>query len=265
MEVAIATEATAKTAMLPDGTLKKALAKANQTKAEAAETEPQYPQSLIQGGHRFDYSKLELPDALKLKSAAESIRGRESRSLIADGKEFIRIKDLLDHGQFTAWFHGEDLRYNLKMKDRAMSVARLVEKRSKHLEALPVSILYDLAAKSLPDDVKDRVSAEADRLGRTPDPHWVRQQIDAAKSKKSAKAASAKKDVVASDPKGVQPSDDLQEVELRGQKTRDAVSMLTDALGDDFPKFVDLFDGVDFMEFKDTLHHARAKFTKEAA
>jgi len=162
--------------------------------------EAQYPRSLLIGFSEFDYSQMKLSDAHKLHDAAVCIRGRESRSLIEDGRDFIRIKDLLPHGDWTNWIDREGLCYNVKSVQRAMSVARLCEGRSKHLEGLPATCLYDLAPKSVPDAVKDAVSAEADRLGKTPDTQWVWQQIHAAEAereaKKSPKAQAAASDAV---------------------------------------------------------------------
>jgi hypothetical protein len=167
---------------------------------EKAPVEAEFPQSLLQGFSRFDYSQLKPRDAEKLHTAAVRIRGRESKSMIEDGRDFIRIKDLLPHGNWNDWIAGEQLTYNMKMAQRAMSVARLCEGRSRHLEALPVSCLYDLAAKSIPDAVKDAVSAEAEKLGRTPHPQWVWKQISAAKAerevKKPPKAEAANADTV---------------------------------------------------------------------
>jgi hypothetical protein len=145
--------------------------------------EHECPQSLLQGVSRFDYSQLKSVDAKELHAAAVRIRGRSSKSLVEDGRDFIRIKDLLPHGDWTGWMAGEEIPYNMKMVQRAMSVARLCDGRSKHLEALAVSVRYDLAAKSVPDAVKDRVSDEADKLGNAPDAQWVWKQIYDAKAK----------------------------------------------------------------------------------
>lgn len=230
---------------------------------QEVQAEPEFPRSLLTGLSEFPYKAMSRSDANKLHDVAVRIRGRESKSLIEDGRDFIRIKDLLDHGQFTDWLNREDLPYNKKSAQRAMSVARMCDGRSKHLEALPVSVLYDLAAKSIPDAVKDAVSAEADKLGRAPHAQWVWKQISAAeadrKAKKPAKAETAKANAVAAEVEPVQQSDDLQEAEVRGQKTRDAVAMLVSALGDDLPKFVELMKAVNFMEFRDALDEAVAQ------
>lgn len=225
---------------------------------QEVQAEPEFPRSLLTGLSEFPYKAMSFRDANELHDVAVRIRGRQSKSLIEDGRDFIRIKGLLDHGQFTDWLDREDLPYNQKSAQRAMSVARMCDGRSKHLEALPISVLYDLAAKSIPDAVKDAVSAEADKLERAPHAQWVSKQISAAKAEREAKAETAKANAVTAEVETVQHSDDLQETVIRGQKTRDAVAMLVSALGDDFPKFVELMKEASFLQFRDALNEALA-------
>jgi hypothetical protein len=265
METAIneAPKAPAKAKTYPNQ--KQAKATAKQAHKEAL-AEPEFPRSLLQGFSRFDYSQLKPRDAEKLHTAAVRIRGRESKSMIEDGRDFIRIKDLLPHGNWNGWIAGEQLTYNMKMVQRAMSVARLCDGRSKHLEALPVSCLYDLAAKSIPDAVKDAVSAEADRLGRTPEPQWVWKQISAAKAereaKKAPKAEAAKADAVQSatlGPNGLVFNDPEVEAKAKSRELAkvNAVALIVGKLSaDDARKLAEYAEEAGWTDLADRLADA---------
>lgn len=140
-----------------------------------------------------------------------------------------------------------------------MAVAKSFGDDYQHVDYLPATIVYPLAKTDAFAKVRKQVIAAA-KASKPMTDDQVKQAMAKAKPKKLAIVGG--KDMAKSD---AEPTDDMQEVELRGQKMHDAVALLVEKLEDDFSRFVDLIDGVNFMEFKDALHHARAEAVKSAA
>jgi len=105
----------------------------------------------------FDYAGLTSSVALEVRSAAERIRVRMKRTaedIIAIGLDLIEVKGRLPHGRFLPWINTE-----FGMGERAarnfMSVAERYGSKSAIIADLPPTVLYELAAPSTSDAVRD--------------------------------------------------------------------------------------------------------------
>jgi hypothetical protein len=116
------------------------------------------PPSLGGAADRFDYGTLEVVSAGQARSAAERIRKRTWDSYIANGRDLIAIKALLDHGAFGTWLKAE-FGMSARTAQNLMNAAELVDGKSAIVSVLPVTAIYQLAAPSTPASVRDDVVA----------------------------------------------------------------------------------------------------------
>ena len=103
----------------------------------------------------FDYTTVSTEQALALRMAAERVRLRLKRTaedIIAIGQELIVVKADLNHGQFLGW-----LQLEFEMSESAalkfMHVAHRFESKSVIITDLPITILYQLSAPLLAEDI----------------------------------------------------------------------------------------------------------------
>lgn len=116
---------------------------------------------------RFDYSVLDGSIASDLRSSAFRIRrsGTKITETILDvGRELLKAKEALDHGQFKNWVEAE-IRIGLRTAQASMSAARMADAtgKSETIALLAPSTVYRISAKSTPTkvmiEVIDRAAA----------------------------------------------------------------------------------------------------------
>ncbi|WP_052817797.1 DUF3102 domain-containing protein [Agrobacterium sp. SUL3] len=112
----------------------------------------------------FDYAGLTSSVALEVRSAAERIRVRMKRTaedIIAIGLDLIEVKGRLPHGSFLPWISSE-----FGMTDRTaarfMQVAASYGSKFDIVSNLTPTVLYELAAPSTPETVRDMIEQKAE-------------------------------------------------------------------------------------------------------
>lgn len=106
---------------------------------------------------RFDYTTLPADIRAEASAAADEIRRRMRGAIIEAGTALIPIKDRLPHGQFGKWL-GAEFGMTERTAQNYMSAASLALK-CETVSVLKPRTLYQLAAPSIPDQVRDDVIA----------------------------------------------------------------------------------------------------------
>ena len=133
------------------------------------------PMSVVEN---FDYLVLPPDTAEQLRKQAARIRGNITVSVIEIGRELLKAKELLDHGQFIAWVESE-VGIMARSAQRYIGAAELCNKNDT-VSLLPPTTIYLLAAKSTPKEVVNEVIAKA-AAGEILPRHVVSEKIDKAK------------------------------------------------------------------------------------
>lgn len=115
----------------------------------------------------FDYAQIDEAVRDEVQAAARSIHQLERgvmTGLIAIGKRLIEVKDMLDHGQFTAWVEGE-FGMQSRMAQNMMNVAREYGDAQKRniISFFNPTVAYLLSAPSTPDEARTEVEQAAAR------------------------------------------------------------------------------------------------------
>ncbi|WP_116654437.1 DUF3102 domain-containing protein [Pelagibacterium sediminicola] len=112
----------------------------------------------------FDYANMPVETATEVRAAAERIRVRMKRTaedIIAIGLDLIEVKSRLSHGAFLPWIEAE-----FGMTDRTaarfMQVAEVYGNKFDIMSNLTPTVLYELAAPSTPEPVRQIVEAKAE-------------------------------------------------------------------------------------------------------
>lgn len=111
----------------------------------------------------FNYGDLEPEQANETRAAAERIRLLQHRTvedIISIGAELAQQKKVLPHGSFEGWIKAE-FGMALRTARRLMDVGRVYHGKSANLADLGPSVLYELAAPSTPQAVRDAVEDKA--------------------------------------------------------------------------------------------------------
>lgn len=232
----------------------------NNPKAKA-EAKKALDGEILQG---FSYDQLDPAVRTKVRKTAQAIHAnlrRMEKDFVDNGRKLLAVKDDLGHGHFGPWLLTE-FHWSVRTAQNYMAVAERLADDYQHVAYLPSQTIYALAAKNTPEKIVAKVidAAKADK-------HMTAEQVEAAiaRAKPTMKLALAASNTPAKAGDDGQPSEEMQEADIRGQKMHDAVALLVEKLEDDFSRFVDLMDGVNFLEFKDALFHARAEAMKAAA
>ena len=103
---------------------------------------------------RFDYTPLAAEVAQRVQKAANRIRVLAQRTLkhvVAVGKELLRVKKELPHGQFSTWLRAE-FDWTERTARRFMAVAQCFRNSTDQMSVLQVdrTAAYLLAAPSVP-------------------------------------------------------------------------------------------------------------------
>lgn len=156
----------------------------------------------------FDYAGIPAETVTEVRAAAERIRVRMKRTaedIIAIGLDLIAVKEKLSHGAFLPWIETE-----FGMSENAarnfMRVATRYGSKSANIADLTPSVLYELAAPSTPEPVRQIVEQKAEagesvsveevkqlkREMADKDAAAKRAEREAEKAKREAEAAQAK-------------------------------------------------------------------------
>ncbi len=107
----------------------------------------------------FSYAALPREDEAVVREAAERIKLRLRRTaedIIEIGKDLIAVKERLPHGQFLPWLR-EEFDMSEHTARRFMGVAREYGDKTRIVRDLEPTALYELAAPSTPQAVRDQV------------------------------------------------------------------------------------------------------------
>lgn len=112
----------------------------------------------------FDYAGISTEAATEARAAAERIRVRMKRTaedIIAIGLDLVAVKERLPHGAFLPWIEAE-FGMSQQSASRFMAVANTYGGKLPNLSNLPPSVLYELAAPSTPESVRQIVEQKAE-------------------------------------------------------------------------------------------------------
>jgi hypothetical protein len=108
----------------------------------------------------FNYDALPPDVAEMAKEAAKNIKETVKKASIEIGNELRRVKESLNHGQFTAWVEVE-FGMSIRTAQRCMRIAEYTAKNDK-LALLRANALQVLAASTTPDAARDEVVRQLD-------------------------------------------------------------------------------------------------------
>lgn len=137
----------------------------------------------------FDYGAVPENIVGKLRDAANRIRNRSRAYLVETGRELRQWRDQLEPGQFHRWIE-EECKLEVRTAQLAMMCARyaddvLSERERENFSRLPIAVQYQLAAPSVPEEVRQQV-LEASAEGRPLKVSEVKQLVRAATRKMDA-------------------------------------------------------------------------------
>jgi hypothetical protein len=107
----------------------------------------------------FDCAELPEETANSLRESADAIRAIQRNAVVDVGKHLLRAKETLRHGAFSTWVEAE-IGITVRSAERYMRTAQFLAGKPDTMSLLPPSILYRLAAPSVPVEVlRDVVTA----------------------------------------------------------------------------------------------------------
>ncbi|MGC4107040.1 MAG: DUF3102 domain-containing protein [Thermomicrobiales bacterium] len=89
---------------------------------------------------------------------------KTGEQIIEMGRELIRVKGLLGHGQFGAWLEAE-FGWSWKTANNFMNVAEHFSGKFETVSNLPAKALYALASNNTPQIIRDEFIAKAEAGG----------------------------------------------------------------------------------------------------
>lgn len=104
----------------------------------------------------FDYGALAAEVATELRGTAERVRARFKRAtsdIIENGRDLLKVKDRLKHGEFTAWVESE-LGMSARNAQTMMRAAEVAAEESENFSLLQPTVALKLAAPSVPAEVR---------------------------------------------------------------------------------------------------------------
>lgn len=104
----------------------------------------------------FDYSQMDATAAHEAKAAVERYRERQKAYVLDTGRDLLAVKARLEHGLFLKWVQAE-MGMNARTAQRAMNAAEALGDKSDTVSYLPATVLYELAAPSTPEPVREAV------------------------------------------------------------------------------------------------------------
>lgn len=94
--------------------------------------------------------------AVQAREAATRIRGHQRTFAIEIGLELIRMKELLQHGQFISWIEAE-CNFTKRTANNIMQVAEIFSDKRETVSHLNTTTLYLLASPSTPASLREEV------------------------------------------------------------------------------------------------------------
>lgn len=112
----------------------------------------------------FDYGAVPADVAAEAREVAALVRQAHARTvetIIAMGRELLRVKGRLDHGQFGRWLDAE-FGAGARTAQNYMTAAERFAGKSETVSYLPTATVYQLAAPSTPERVRQEVVSLAE-------------------------------------------------------------------------------------------------------
>lgn len=109
----------------------------------------------------FDYASLDGTTRAFVQEKAQAIHARLKRTaedIIAIGRDLIEVKARLGHGEFIPWLRSE-FDMSIDSAQDFMRVARRFENKNWNFQHLTISVLYELASPSMPENVIEMVES----------------------------------------------------------------------------------------------------------
>src|SRR5690349_19163937 len=97
----------------------------------------------------FDYQQLTPELAERARTAATRVRDFMRASVVEVGRELLRVKEELEHGQFIAWVQSE-CHLGVRTAERLIRAAEFAAKYD-NLSYLPMDGLLAFASRSTPE------------------------------------------------------------------------------------------------------------------
>lgn len=132
---------------------------------------------------------VEPPSLSEIEKIAKRIKARNSTHAIETGRDLLKAKSLLPHGEFGPWLKA-NFEWTAKTAQNYMNAAKLAEK-SETVSFLKPAAVVALAAPSVPEAVKSEVIADI-AAGKKPTVKQVKAKIAAAKPAKVKPSMSSK-------------------------------------------------------------------------
>lgn len=107
----------------------------------------------------FSYAALSREDEAEVREAAERIKLRLRRTaedIVEIGRDLLAVKERLSHGQFLPWIEAEFAMHQTTA-NKFMHVAEIYGEKVSQVLSLPATALYELAAPSTPQSVREQV------------------------------------------------------------------------------------------------------------
>jgi hypothetical protein len=130
----------------------------------------------------FDYESVPAESRAELQTIVTRVRAGQRRHIeaVAEiGKDLLRAKELLGHGNFTSWLQAE-FRWAERTARNYMAVAEHFSGKTAIFADLDLGTAYALAAKSTPAAVRENVASRLD-AGERLTAEDIRADIDRAK------------------------------------------------------------------------------------
>jgi hypothetical protein len=137
----------------------------------------------------FDYSLLTEDFQGELIAVADRIKSRVRRQtadIIEIGRDLLTIKSEMEHGLFLKWVSAE-FRWSARTAQNYMAAAEWAGDKYETVSYLPPTLVYALADKRTPDEIKAEVRADLDAgkpvdvksvEGKIKDARWHRRTTD---------------------------------------------------------------------------------------
>ncbi|WP_177302991.1 DUF3102 domain-containing protein [Methylobacterium sp. 174MFSha1.1] len=214
----------------------------------------------------FDYTQLPEDVASEARQIASRVRYRIRTNIMDTGRDLLEMKQKLGHGAFGPWIAAE-----FRMTDRTaqnfMRAAEVFSSKPEIVSVLPPTTIYALAAKSTPDDIRADVIARFDE-GQPLDARVIgmrinearrakREEIDsAARTRERAKLSpekQAKLNKAEAKKQEAQDAERRRLCEEHERTAKDAAMLLTERLGDDLPRIMELIESVGVYRVREAL------------
>lgn len=118
----------------------------------------------------YDYDQVDEAHREQVKGAAVDIKRRTRRAqedLIVAGQRLNEVKEMLPHGGWENWLNSE-FEMSARTAQNMMNVADRFAGKNETVSFLNGSVLYMLAAPSVPTEAVEQVVAEAQATGASP-------------------------------------------------------------------------------------------------